>query len=129
VQGVLATNKGYLKENYPIIWSPDKDMKTIPGAHIGKDGNEYTITPEEAWKFFLMQCIAGDTTDGVPGAPGFGMKTAEEYLDTYGPTWGTVLMAYSESWTPAATALMYARAVRILHSTDYRDGKVILWTP
>lgn len=129
--GILATRKAYLKENYPIVWSPDKDMKTIPGAYIGKDGNEYTNTPEMAWEFFLAQCIAGDTTDGVPGAPGFGMKTALEYLDEYGYTWDTVKMAYSESWTPVSTALMYARAVRILHASDYNFAtqEVILWAP
>jgi DNA polymerase-1 len=129
--GVLSTWRKYLKDNYPIVWSPDKDMKTIPGAHIGKDGTEYTITPDMAWEFFLMQCIAGDTSDGVPGAPGFGPKTAIEYLDEYGYTWDTVKMAYSESWTPVSTALTYARAVRILHASEYdfKRQEAILWTP
>jgi DNA polymerase-1 len=130
VIGILATRPAYLRENYPLIWSPDKDLKTIPGIHV-HSGKEVVITPEEAWAFFLSQAIAGDSSDGVPGAPGFGEKTANEYLDEYGYTWTTVKQAYSESLTPVSTALMYARAVRILHASDYDfvNQKVIPWTP
>ncbi|NJL70263.1 MAG: hypothetical protein HC888_01025 [Candidatus Competibacteraceae bacterium] len=130
ILGILATRKSYLSHNHPLIWSPDKDLKTIPGIHV-HSGKEVAITSEEAWGNFLIQAISGDSTDGVPGAPGFGEKTAKEYLDEYGYTWDTVKMAYSESLTPVTTALMYARAVRILHASDYNftTQEVIPWTP
>ena len=37
-------------------------------------------TPETALKFLWQQVLMGDSTDGIPGLPGVGAKTSENWL-------------------------------------------------
>lgn len=76
--GVYAT-EGYL------CLSDDKDLKTCPG-NIGKltdtNGNlgvTYRSISEANW-WLALQTLAGDSTDGIPGCPKVGLKTAEKLL-------------------------------------------------
>ena len=56
----------------------DKDMKQIPGQLF--DMNEtFTIDKKSGWEWFLIQTLAGDQTDGYAGAPGFGVKLAQNF--------------------------------------------------
>ena len=66
-----------------IIVSPDKDMKQIPGRLYNLD-EHFTITPQQGWQWFLIQTLAGDSTDGYSGAPGFGVKQAQNFLRRMG---------------------------------------------
>ena len=62
---------------YPdnTIVSPDKDMRQIPGKLY--DLNEVTVvTPEEGYRWHMVQTLAGDQTDGYGGVPGIGVKRA-----------------------------------------------------
>ena len=56
--------------------SPDKDMRQIPGQLYNLD-ETFTITKDDGWKWFLTQTLAGDSTDGYSGVPGYGVKQAK----------------------------------------------------
>lgn len=67
-----------------VMVTLDKDMSTIPGLHYRPHKavlGIFEVTPYEADMFHLRQGLAGDPTDGYTGCPGWGMKTAEEYLE------------------------------------------------
>ena len=132
VLGILATAKT-LYPGEKIIVSTDKDMKTIPGKlyNDGK-GTRTVVSPWEADLWFLMQTLMGDTTDGYPGCPGFGPKTAEKLLagvNTLAAGWSAVVKAYEKAGKTKADALTQARLARILRASDYdfKKKEVILW--
>ena len=78
-----------------IIVSPDKDMKQIPGDLYNLD-EVFTIDKQSGWEWFLIQTLAGDSTDGYSGAPGFGIKTSQKFFTEYGYTWNSVVKAFKK---------------------------------
>jgi DNA polymerase-1 len=122
--GILAT-----RTPGSIIVSPDKDMQCIPGK-LYRQGELMTISLEEANRFHMMQTLTGDATDGYPGCPGVGPKTAEKLLagpeDTW---WGSVLQAYQKAGCTDDDALMNARMAYILRDENWQNGEVKLWNP
>ena len=66
-----------------IISSPDKDvLQQIRGRHYNYQKAEFVeTTAEDAKKFLWKQVIMGDSTDGIPGIPGLGPKTADAIID------------------------------------------------
>jgi len=76
---IIAENK---EQSY-IICSPDKDvLKQVPGKHFNFQKMEWINTSDEdANKFLWMQTLMGDSTDGIPGIPGLGAKTAEKIIN------------------------------------------------
>ena len=110
-----------------IICSPDKDMKQIPGQLF--DMNEtVTITEMDGWRWFLIQTLSGDQTDGYSGAPGFGVKTSAKFFAENGYTFNSVVKAFKSKGLTFEDALRNARLAKILTSADYDNGP-ILWTP
>ena len=73
------TSKGY----EAVISSPDKDvLQQIPGKHYNYQKAEFVETTEkDAEKFLWKQVLMGDSTDGIPGIPGLGPKTADAIID------------------------------------------------
>jgi len=69
--------------NMAIICSPDKDvLKQVPGKHFNYQKVEWiNTTPDEAEAFMWKQTLMGDPTDGIPGIPGLGPKTADKLID------------------------------------------------
>ncbi|WP_370328718.1 DNA polymerase I [Hyphomonas atlantica] len=76
------------------IVSSDKDLMqlvsdqvvmldTMKNKTLGRDAvfEKFGVGPE---KVVDIQSLAGDSVDNVPGAPGIGVKTAAQLLDTYG---------------------------------------------
>lgn len=126
LMGIWATS-GRFKD--PIIVSDDKDMKTIPGK-LYRQGELYQFSELDADYNWLMQALTGDITDGYPGCPGMGPKTAEKLL-TKGCWWPTVVSAYEAKGLTADDALLQARLARILRASDWDANKKepILWTP
>ena len=110
-----------------VIVSPDKDMRQIPGRLYNMD-EMFTITPSEGWEWFLIQTLAGDSTDGYSGAPGFGIKTSKKFFDEYGYTWKSVVQAFEQKNLTEEDALRNARLAKILTADDY-DKRPILFTP
>ena len=110
-----------------IIVSPDKDMKQIPGILYNLT-ETFTITEQEGWEWFLIQTLAGDSTDGYSGAPGFGIKTSAKFFADNGYTWNSVVKAFKQKGLTEEDALRNARLAKILTSKDY-DKEPILFSP
>jgi len=68
--------------NIPIICSPDKDvLKQVPGRHFNFQKCTWVATSKlDGIEFLWMQTLMGDPTDGIPGIPGLGAKTAEKII-------------------------------------------------
>ena len=97
-----------------FILSNDKDLKQVPGFHFDIYKQDLIeIKPEEALRTLAIQLLTGDSTDNIPGLPGYGAVKAEkvlkdvkiksciqavqhEYNKVYGITAGTD--AFVESW-------------------------------
>ena len=110
-----------------VIVSPDKDMKQIPGRLYNMD-ETFTIESQDGWEWFLIQTLAGDSTDGYSGAPGFGIKTSQKFFTEFGYTWNSVVKAFKQKGLTEADALRNARLAKILTADDYDNGP-ILFTP
>ena len=122
--GILAT-----RDPGSIIVSPDKDMQCVP-CNLYRNGELQKISLEQANRFHMIQTLTGDTTDGYPGCPGVGPKTAEKILSGTPDTWwGSVLQAYQKAGCTDDDALLNARMAYILRDENYVDGEVKLWHP
>lgn len=138
--GILATKsgpvvKGTAAGDERIIVSIDKDFKTIPCAYYHmKDREIRHISEGEADRYFMTQTLTGDTTDGYPGCPGIGPKSAEKVLEgctTIAEMWPKVVEAYKAKGLGEGVAIQMARCARILRASDYdfKNKKPILWGP
>lgn len=124
VMGILATRPS---DSIPVIVSTDKDMTTIPAMRYDPYHKRWSHpTEEESLRFFCLQTLMGDATDGVTGIPGVGPKKAEALLGSKVETlWCDVLSAYDhhrgklgdEDYIEAANR--NARLVRILRDSDW----------
>lgn len=119
-----------------ILVSGDKDMQTVPGYQwdFNRDvvGQVRFNSPLEADRFHLKQALMGDRTDGYPGCPGIGPKSADKLLDGLGTSeemWEAVVAAYEKKGLGEAEALENARLAYILRDGDYdlEKQEVKLW--
>ena len=125
--GIMATSAPECLD--AIVVSPDKDLQTVP-CTLYRQGDLKTITLEEANRFHMYQTLTGDMTDGYPGCPGVGPKTAEKLLQGNPENhWGVVVQAYEKAGLTEADALMNARMAYILRKDNWIDNEVKLWTP
>ena len=115
----------------PIIVSPDKDMRQIPGILWNMSDDVVEVTKEDGDRWHLMQTLAGDPTDGYPGCPGIGLKRAADLLDKSDNPWKAVCQAFKDKGLSEDIALMNARLAKILQHEDYDHDRQepILWTP
>jgi len=89
-------------EEESIIVSLDKDLMMIPGLHYNFVKSEMTmVSLQNADRNFWAQMLMGDSTDNIPGIPGFGpvkanalvqdrgheQVIADMYKRMYGPAW------------------------------------------
>jgi DNA polymerase-1 len=130
VLGIWATN-GNLDNC--IVVSEDKDLKTVP-CKLYRQNELTQITEEEADWNFMFQTVTGDVTDGYPGCPGIGPKTAEKLFGEtkdLGELWLKVVAAYEHAKLTEEQALTQARMARILRASDWDAAKkeVKLWLP
>lgn len=87
--------------NGNVIYTQDKDMRMVPGLHLGWQDHRVVDTRHDPWchvqkdvtygrKWFWLQMLQGDTADNIPGLPKYknekgnyalcGEKTAESLL-------------------------------------------------
>lgn len=118
---------GLLQTDDTAIWSRDKDLKQIPGLHWVDDDWE-EVTEAEADRFFLFQCLVGDTSDGYSGCPGVGPVRANAILDN-DCSWEAVVAAYEKKGLFEADAYINAHQARILRPGEYNFTTMepILW--
>jgi len=141
VLGILLTNP-HVVPGEKVLVSEDKDMNTLPGLHCKlREAMKNTggfaairrVTPAEADLYHMRQSLMGDVTDGYPGCPGIGPKTADKLLADLQPEamWPVIVKAYEKAGLNEEVALMNARVARILRHGDYDYTKreVRLWTP
>lgn len=143
--GILATLRGADGEQVimnPVIVSPDKDMRTVPGWHFNpriedKRGEDFPVhvSKQAADRAFVIQWMIGDTTDGYKGIDRFGEKGAEKLLAETSPDeWIEAAlrkyMSHKKEYT-YEYCLQMARCARILTADnwDSKAKKPILWTP
>tara|TARA_R100000951_G_C2636673_1_gene179518 strand:- start:619 stop:1392 length:774 start_codon:yes stop_codon:yes gene_type:complete len=88
-----------------VICSPDKDvLLQLPGNHYNYQKQEWVKTTDEQAKDFLWkQTLMGDSTDGIPGIPGLGPKTADKIIDSLSSAFtynyqGVVIEKYVEKF-------------------------------
>ena len=145
-----------------VMVTKDKDMSTLPGLHYRVHQTVlgiFEVTKAQADLFHLRQGLAGDPTDGYTGCPGWGMKTAEEFLNepyrlvpqTYTVSrgkdagvektrwvkeehpdlWTCILSLFAKEGVSPEDALIQFQVARILRTSDYdfQKKEPILWTP
>lgn len=130
VMGILAT----ISPGKYTIASIDKDLRQIPGRlYNWRDGSLIEVSEEEADRYFYMQVLTGDPTDGYSGCPGIGPKRAERLLDGVGleDMWSVIVEAYEAKGLTEEDALQQARVARILRKNDYdfKNKRPKLWAP
>lgn len=115
-----------------IVVSEDKDMQTL-ACNLYRQQQLSKVTQEQADRFWMLQTLMGDSTDGYLGCPGVGPKTAEKLLTgkTLRENWSHVVNAYRKAGLTEDDAVMTARLARILRHGDYdhTTNEVKLWTP
>ena len=132
VMGIMATEPHPTEDR--IIVSIDKDMRQIP-AKVSRDGETVEDIPQRlADYWFMIQTLAGDSTDGYNGLPNVGVKTAEKMIKQYTNVplldlWKIVVGAYKSKGYSKKDALQQARVAHILRHKEYnkKTGKVKLW--
>lgn len=137
VIGILATSPVIIK-GQKIIWSMDKDFKTIPcilaKEHPSGKLEKIITSDKEADWWFMYQTLIGDVTDGYAGCKGIGDKRARKLLGypddtTLEKMWSVVQDTYIKAGYTLDDALRNARMARILRAEDYdfKNKEVKLW--
>lgn len=73
---------GFHQTDDTIIYSIDKDLKMIPGAHYNFVKKEYSeVTELEGLKSFYRSMLVGDTADNIFGIKGLGPVKAGKIID------------------------------------------------
>ena len=107
------------------------------GLHYWQ-GEEWSISNEQARKFFYKQLLTGDTTDNIPGCKGIGPKRADDILESASSDlecWQATVRQFErvtrDETEAKAQALLMGNLVRILRYGDYdwANHQVIPWTP
>ena len=79
--GILSNQ---LKEDCVIV-TVDKDMDQLEGKHYNPKYNReryYTVSKEQADRFFLEQLLKGDPMDKIPGLPKYGPMKAAKIVES-----------------------------------------------
>ncbi len=134
----------YASKNTAIAVTIDKDLKGVQGWHYNprKDTDLRYISKEDAYRFFCIQWMTGDSTDGIPGLWRIGPKKAEKLLDEWDISeWeNNIIEMYGTDkhklrcdcdidYPQIATVM--GRCVKILEKGDYsiRNKEINLWVP
>lgn len=119
-------------ENEHIIAALDKDViGSAAGSHFNYGKGMFIETlPEYAEKWPYLQCLSGDVTDGIPGCPGVGLKTAFKILGSEKEPeklWKLVVKTYKSKGLDENYAILMMRLVN-LHQVENNE-KLTLWNP
>lgn len=128
-----------------LIYSKDKDLRTIKGIHMQSNGELVEVTELEANRNFYKQVLTGDSCDGYPGCPMVGdsakLFATDKWLDCRAETdfWQLVRDQYLKQTSklfdrhqvtdPGRFCLQMARVARILRPGEYdhENEKPVLW--
>ena len=128
-----------LTSNEPVdIVSGDRDLTQLVDdaaqrrlLYLGTGIGKHTVYDEalvestygvRASQYADFAALRGDPSDGIPGAPGIGAKTAANYLRAFGTLDG--ILAAAETSTPPLTA--GKSAVLIAHADELRRTQQVV---
>lgn len=122
-----------------VVLSDDKDLNQVPGYHADwRDTPPYSLSVRDTDVFFLQQVLSGDPTDGIPGCPKVGPRTAERLVAPYAEgeisfreMWDDIVKVYINAGLSDDDAFRTAHLVRILRPGEY-DRELeepVLWSP
>jgi len=109
--------------------SPDKDLVNSKGRWFDAYHSRRTyrkVHREEAERWTLLQTLAGDPGDGIPGLPRVGMKTAENLLNSNGCSWDGVVRSYINAGFDEDRAILMRRLVDM---SQFNGKEIELWNP
>ena len=118
----------YAMKGDPVA-SGDKDVVySVPVAYFYHAKHKEVVrnTPEEINKFVLLQSLAGDASDGIPGIKGVGMKT--KLLDEFeNPTFDDVVKIYESKGYTKDDAILTRRLVGLDQVDDNMKVRLFQW--
>lgn len=138
VMGILSTRNN--NRDY-VIYSLDKDMKTIPTRVWDfRSGKINDISKLDANKYLYKQILTGDAVDGYTGCPSIGKAKAGKLIDDCKSEYymfiqlvRTYRKKYKDSSFQEVLDLIAYQAgqARILHAEDYdfKTKQVKIWYP
>lgn len=127
--GIYGTDPNAKDER--VIFSADKDMKTLPAKHWDTDwALVREITEEDANRWWLYQSLTGDTTDGYKGCPKVGPVAANKILDK-DCSFDAVVAAFEKANLSIFEATQQAQVARILRYENYdlETDTLKVWEP
>jgi len=78
----IWANEAFDAGKHRVIITVDKDLDCVAGLHYNpRKSIFYTVSDEEANRFYWKQILMGDPVDNIPGIPGIGVKKAEKILE------------------------------------------------
>lgn len=102
-----------------LILSGDRDMfaavsELVSVVELGRGGEQSLVGPEEVRERYAVEpgqvadfiALRGDPSDGLPGAPGIGAKTAAELLRAHGSLEGAIAAAEGGRLRPRIAAAL-----------------------
>ena len=131
-----------LKREYPnkyIVCAVDKDvLNGVPGIHFNYYNSlkhninmKWVQTSEEtSLKWPYLQCLMGDSSDGIKGVSKIGPKKAEKLLEgisNINLLWNAVKQAYRDAGQEESEALLNMRLVHMHQLT--KEKTLELWCP
>lgn len=138
---VVFTKKNF--EDLYLLCAVDKDvLNSVTGEHFNyyesgafnKDMHFVTTSEDIARMWPYLQCIMGDTSDGIEGVKGIGPKKALNFINenmTHKELWEGVLTAYRSKGYDDTIAKLTMRLVN-MHQLTINDDfeiEVSLWEP
>lgn len=93
---IMAHNS--LKDIYnPIICSPDKDLRQVPGNFYDyKYNKSFTINEQEANYNFWFQVLVGDIIDNISGCKNIGKSKANVLLSNIQNPWALRIIVFDQ---------------------------------
>jgi hypothetical protein len=112
-----------------LLCSIDKDLDCIPGLHYNiRKGKAYTVTEQEADRFYWYQLLMGDTVDNIPGLPKVGPVKANKILEgaaTHEEYKERVIEAYKEVYGDEWRSWLLSNG-KLLHIWRYANDHFCL---
>lgn len=99
-----------------VVYSEDKDLKQLSGLYLSLTNGIQFRTPDEALRFFYMQVLIGDATDGYPGCPGIGPKIAHRLFNgaSREQLWDITCLTFESKGLTEEDAIVQAQMAWIL---------------
>jgi len=133
--GLMATDPNRTTRRIVVSW--DKDVTSLDGETYNPQKNMYKrVSRQVSIRFFLYQCLIGDSADGFKGIMQIGPKKAKAFITELTPlsiAWEKIVELAEKQGheDPAEYMLSQGRLAWILRHRDYdwEKQKVRLWTP